>query len=164
MPEYLPTCVDVTRGDQSWPLWPYKQASTWHTVCMGRTVRRWTITRLVTRLLEWKVLRVSIYMYMIMLVWHPINRTGSYCSWRTTLAHTYTICVICTRGRASPPSTVRQRTTPLSSLYLSNNYEFPVPSLCTTLQIQDWSANFFIDLNCIQAVERTNKERNKDSW
>ena len=48
-----------------------------------------------------------------------------------------TICVICTRGRASPPSTVCQRTPPLSSLYPSDKCELPVPSLRTALQVQD---------------------------
>ena len=47
------------------------------------------------------------------------------------------ICVFCTRGRASPPSTVCQRTPPLSSLYPSDKYELPVPRLRTALQVQD---------------------------
>ena len=55
------------------------------------------------------------------------NWTGCYCSRQTALAHIYTICVICTRGRASPPSTVRQRTPPLSSLYPSENANFQCP-------------------------------------
>ena len=71
------------------------------------------------------------------MVRNPTNRTGCYCSGQTTPEHTYTICVICTRGRASPPSTFHQRTPPLSSPYPSNNCEFPVPSLCTALQVQD---------------------------
>ena len=54
-----------------------------------------------------------------------------------TLAQTYTNCVICTRGRASPPSTVRKRTPPLSSIYPSDSCKLPVPSLCTGLQVQD---------------------------
>ena len=36
-----------------------------------------------------------------------------------------------------PPSTVRQRTPPLSSLYSSDKCELPVPSLRTALQVQD---------------------------
>ena len=63
---------------------------------------------------------------------NPTNRTGCYCSGQTTMAQTYTNCVICTRGRASPPSTVRQRTPPLS-LYPSDSCKLPVPSLCTAL-------------------------------
>ena len=55
----------------------------------------------------------------------------------TAMAHTYTICIICTRERASPPSTVRQRTPPLSSLYPSDKCELPVPSLRTALLVQD---------------------------
>ena len=71
------------------------------------------------------------------MVWHPTNSTGCYYSGQTTLAHTYTICVICAIGRASPPSTVRQRTPPLSSLYPSDKRELPVPRLRTALQVQD---------------------------
>ena len=71
------------------------------------------------------------------MVWHPTNWTGCYCSGQTTLVHTYTICVICTRGRASPSSTVRQRTPPLGSLYPSDKCELPVPRLRTALQVQD---------------------------
>ena len=52
-------------------------------------------------------------------------------------AHLYTICVICARGRASPPSTVRQRTPPLGSLCPSDKCELPVPRLRTALQVQD---------------------------
>ena len=51
--------------------------------------------------------------------------------------HTFTICVICARGRASPSSTVRQRTPPLGSLYPSDKCELPVPRLRTALQVQD---------------------------
>ena len=65
---------------------------------------------------------------------------GRYCSGQTTLAHTYTICIICTRGRASPPSTVRQRTPPLSSLCPSDNCELPVASLRMALQVQGRAA------------------------
>ena len=43
----------------------------------------------------------------------------------------YTICVICTGGRPSPPSTFRLRTPPLSSLYPSDKCELPVPRLRT---------------------------------
>ena len=74
------------------------------------------------------------------MVWHPTNWTGCYCSGQTALAYTYTICVICTRGRASPPSTVRHRMLPLSSLYPSDKCELPVPRLCMALQVQDWPA------------------------
>ena len=49
----------------------------------------------------------------------------------------YTIFVNCTRGRMPPPSTVHQRTPPLSSLYPSDSCKHPVPSLCTALQVQD---------------------------
>ena len=45
--------------------------------------------------------------------------------------------VIFTRGRASPPSTVHQRSPPLSSLYSSDNRQLPVPSLRTALQVED---------------------------
>ena len=71
------------------------------------------------------------------MVWHPTNWTGCYCSGQTALAHTFTICVICARGRASPSSTVRQRTPPLGSLYPSDKCELPVPRLRTALQVQD---------------------------
>ena len=71
------------------------------------------------------------------LVWHPTNWTGCYCSGQTALVHTYTICIICTRGRASPPGTARQRTPPLSSLSPSNKCELPVPRLRMALQVQD---------------------------
>ena len=53
---------------------------------------------------------------------------------------TFTVCIICTRGRALPPSAVCQRTLPLGSLYPSNNCELPVPSLRTALQVQDQPA------------------------
>ena len=59
------------------------------------------------------------------------------CSGQTALAHTYTNCVICTRGRASPPSTVRQRTLSLSSLYPSDKCELSVSRLRTALQVLD---------------------------
>ena len=49
-------------------------------------------------------------------------------------------CVICARGRASPPSTVRQRTPPLGSLSSSNKCELPVSRLRTALQVQDLPA------------------------
>ena len=62
----------------------------------------------------------------------PISPSG-----QTALAHTYTICVICARGRVSPSSTVRQRTPPLGSLYPSDKCELPVPRLRTALQVQD---------------------------
>ena len=52
--------------------------------------------------------------------------------WRT-----YAICVICARGRESPPSTVHQRTPPLGSLYPSDKCELPVPRLRMALQVQD---------------------------
>ena len=55
----------------------------------------------------------------------------------TELVATYTICVMCAEGRASPPSTVHQTTPQLSSVYPSDNCELPVPSLCTALQVQD---------------------------
>ena len=71
------------------------------------------------------------------MVWHPTNWTGCYCSGQTALAHTLTICVICARERASPSSTVRQRTPPLGSLYPSDKCELPVPRLRTALQVQD---------------------------
>ena len=67
----------------------------------------------------------------------PPTAAGRYCSGQTTLARAYTICVIFTKGTASPPSTVRQRTPPLSSLYPSDNCKLPAPSLCTALQVQD---------------------------
>ena len=71
------------------------------------------------------------------MVWHPTNWTGCCYSEQTALAHTFTICVICARGRASPSSTVRQRTPPLGSLYPSDKCELPVPRLRTALQVQD---------------------------
>ena len=71
------------------------------------------------------------------MVWYPTNETGCYCFGQTAVAHTHTICIICTRERASPPSTVRQRTPPRSSLYPSDKCELPVPSLLTALQVQD---------------------------
>ena len=71
------------------------------------------------------------------MVWHPTNWTGCYCSGQIALVHTYTICVSCTRGRSSPPSTVRQRTPQLSSLYPSDKCELQVPRMRTALQVQD---------------------------
>ena len=41
--------------------------------------------------------------------------------------HTHTICVIFTRGRAPPPSSVHQRMLPLSTFCPSDNCELPVP-------------------------------------
>ena len=51
--------------------------------------------------------------------------------------HTYTICIICSRGRATPPSIVRQRTPLFNSLYSSDKCELPVARLRTALQVQD---------------------------
>ena len=63
-----------------------------------------------------------------------------HCSGQTTLAHAYTICVISLKEERSPPSTVRQRTPPLSSLCPSDKCELPVPRLRTAQQDQDQPA------------------------